>query len=396
MDSTKTIEACSVYKKYALSNSNADYLQVLVDLNFSLNFGESLGIIGRNGSGKSTLLKILSGVTKPDNGIITLRGRVSSILDLGFGMVTELTGRENVNLQISLAGKFTGAEKKVLFQQVVDFAELWEFIERPVKNYSSGMFLRLAFATKTIIKPDILLLDEVIAVGDISFQLKCKEKIRELKKQGVSIILISHNLSEIMEMSNKCILLQNGQIVKSGLTRNVVDYYYTLNDKKQELFTFADEEGGDPLFKLSKINILSVAGEFAQTTIYHSEPFSVSLKLEKFAKSPECDIIVYVFDYKGIVMSDSLIYRSGEFHIGAGSQDATLVINFPPFLFNQGTYSITFIIGNDENTFIRATNCCKFTILVDDWEKDKIWNNNGEVYPFRPQLDWRISDNHFN
>lgn len=182
----------------------------LQDINLEIKKGETVGIIGPNGSGKSTLLKLIAGVSKPTKGSITVNGRIAPLIELGAGFHPELTGRENVMLN----GVILGMSKKEIeskFETIVNFAELWEFIDQPVKHYSSGMYLRLAFAVAIHTDPEILLVDEILAVGDAGFQKKCYQRIDDFKIQGATIIMVSHDMSSIKKHTNKCLSLSLGK-----------------------------------------------------------------------------------------------------------------------------------------------------------------------------------------
>jgi len=200
-------------------------LWALKNVSFSVKKGETLGIIGRNGSGKSTTLKLIAGVMSPTEGKITVRGRVSPLIELGAGFHPELTGRENVYLNGSILGmKRAEIDKK--FKSIVNFSELQEFIDSPVKRYSSGMYMRLGFSIAVHVDPEILLVDEVFAVGDIAFQEKCLKKMQELKNKGVTIVFVSHSMEAIRQHCDRAFLLEDGKIIKIGNTEQVI-YEYT-------------------------------------------------------------------------------------------------------------------------------------------------------------------------
>ena len=184
-----------------------------------------MGIIGRNGAGKSTLLKILSRITEPTEGRIHLRGRVASLLEVGTGFHPELTGRENIFLNGAILG-MTRLEIKRKFDEIVAFAEIEKFLDTPVKRYSSGMYVRLAFAVAAHLEPEILIVDEVLAVGDAEFQTKCLGKMEEVSAgQGRTVLIVSHQMPVIQNLCKSCILLQNGSIICSGVTADVVNAY---------------------------------------------------------------------------------------------------------------------------------------------------------------------------
>lgn len=197
----------------------------LRDLNLEVRQGEMLGIIGRNGAGKSTLLKLLSRITEPTTGRIRLRGRVASLLEVGTGFHPELTGRENIYLNGSILG-MTRVEIKSRFDEIVAFAEIDKFLDTPVKRYSSGMYVRLAFAVAAHLEPEILIVDEVLAVGDAEFQKKCLGKMGDVSnKEGRTVILVSHQMPAIQNLCTRCVLMNRGRLVKEGKTDDIVSDY---------------------------------------------------------------------------------------------------------------------------------------------------------------------------
>ena len=217
-------------------NRNGDELWALRDVSFTVEQGEVLGIIGRNGAGKSTLLKILSRVTAPTYGKIKVKGRVASLLEVGTGFHPELTGRENIYLN----GAILGMSRKEIdrkLDEIVDFAEVEKFIDTPVKRYSSGMYVRLAFAVAAHLDPEILVVDEVLAVGDAAFQKKCLGKIGDVAKEGRTVLFVSHNMAAIGSLCSKSILLENGCLAFSGATTDGISRYVNLD----EVSNFIDE-----------------------------------------------------------------------------------------------------------------------------------------------------------
>lgn len=193
-------------------------------VSFSVARGETLGIIGRNGSGKSTILKLIAGVMAPTSGEVHVRGRISPLIEVGAGFHPDLTGRENIFMNASILG-MTNREIRERFHEIVSFAELWEFVDTPVKRYSSGMYVRLGFAVAVHSDPDILLVDEVLSVGDIEFQEKCMAKMREFQRQGVTIVVVSHGLEMVREFCHRAIWLDSGHIMADGDPRHVVSEY---------------------------------------------------------------------------------------------------------------------------------------------------------------------------
>lgn len=196
----------------------------LEGVSFSIKKGEVVGIIGRNGSGKSTLLKVLSGILKPTKGSVTTVGTIAPMLELGSGFDPDLTGRENIFLN----GAILGYGKDFLrekFQDILDFSELGEFIDVPIRNYSSGMMMRLAFSTATLVNPEILIVDEILAVGDENFQQKSQTRMKEMMSGGTTVLLVSHSLNQVREMCNRVIWLDAGKIKMMGSTQEVCDAY---------------------------------------------------------------------------------------------------------------------------------------------------------------------------
>lgn len=205
-------------------NRDGEELYALRDVSFTVQQGEVLGIIGKNGAGKSTLLKILSRVTAPTSGKIKVKGRIASLLEVGTGFHPELTGRENIYLNGAILG-MSRKEVKSKFDEIVDFAEVEKFIDTPVKRYSSGMYVRLAFAVAAHLDPEILVVDEVLAVGDAEFQNKCLGKMGDVAKAGRTVLFVSHNMAAVQNLCTQSILMESGKLTLTGSTRTVIDRY---------------------------------------------------------------------------------------------------------------------------------------------------------------------------
>ncbi len=203
----------------------------LKDVSFSVKKGEVVGLIGSNGAGKSTLLKVVSGVMKPTKGKVTVNGVISPMIELGAGFDSELTARENIFLN----GAILGYSKDFLeskFEEIVEFSELRDFLDVPVKNFSSGMTAKLAFSIATIVNPEILIVDEILSVGDIKFQEKSKHKMLEMIKGGTTVLYVSHSLDSIRELCDRVIWLEHGKIIKIGDTKEICKEYYDAQMKK--------------------------------------------------------------------------------------------------------------------------------------------------------------------
>ena len=235
-----------VHKKYVLrSDSNLPKrwyralgkrsveIEALQDVNFEVNQGEALGIVGHNGAGKTTILKLLSGITAPTQGQITIRGRLAALIEVGSGFHPELTGRENIYLHGAMLG-MRRSEIKRMMDSIVEFSGVEKYIDEPVKRYSSGMYVRLGFAVAAHLEPDIVLLDEVLAVGDLAFQAKCLDRIAALRKDGATIVFISHDLASIYRLCDRALLLERGQILMDGTPRAVVDAYQKIAFAERE------------------------------------------------------------------------------------------------------------------------------------------------------------------
>lgn len=199
-------------------------VHALRNVSFTINQGESIGIIGRNGAGKSTLLKLIAGVSSPTTGKVNVTGRVAPLIELGAGFHPELTGRENVFLN----GVILGLKEEFIkskFNDIVDFAEIHEFMDVPVKYYSSGMYMRLAFAVSVFVDPDILLIDEILSVGDVAFQKKCMNKMEEFKNRGITIIFVSHSMEAVLQFCDRVVYLKDGTVEFDGDSKEGIELY---------------------------------------------------------------------------------------------------------------------------------------------------------------------------
>ncbi len=240
-----------------IRNSKFETIWALDDVSFEVKQSEVVGIIGRNGAGKSTLLKILSRITKPTRGYAEIHGRVGSLLEVGTGFHPELTGRENIYLNAAILG-MRKAEIDRKFDEIVAFAEVEKFIDTPVKRYSSGMHVRLAFAVAAHLEPEILLVDEVLAVGDAAFQKKCLGKMGDVAKQGRTVLFVSHNMSAVNQLCRRSILLETGLLITEGVTNEVVNSYL-FGASRKAVRTWRDRSsapGGD-IIRLGAVRIVS-------------------------------------------------------------------------------------------------------------------------------------------
>ena len=281
-------------------NSNeADHIWALRDVNFEVKRGQALGIIGRNGAGKSTLLKVLSRVTDPTEGYGELRGRVGSLLEVGTGFHPELTGRENIFLN----GAILGMHKKEIearFDEIVAFSEVEKFIDTPVKRYSSGMYLRLAFAVAAHLEPEILVVDEVLAVGDADFQRKCLGKMGDVANSGRTVLFVSHNMSAILRLTQDSIVLDKGKVLLRAPSSEAVDFY--LNRGLSKLGERFWEEDEVPVssapFRPLAIRILDKAGQVSDS-VRSVDPIRIEIDYELSEDVTGLRVGYYLFTTRG-------------------------------------------------------------------------------------------------
>src|SRR5262245_11294965 len=266
-----------------------DDLWAVKDISFEVKPGEVVGIVGRNGAGKSTLLKLLSRITSPTEGEIQLRGRVGSLLEVGTGFHPELTGRENVFLNGSILG-MSRKEIEKKFDEIVAFAEVEKFLDTPVKRYSSGMYVRLAFAVAAHLEPEVLLVDEVLAVGDMAFQRKCLGKMGQVSRQGRTILFVSHNMTALRALCTRAVLIEAGQLAADGDVNGVVDRYLTGGLETAHTGIIAQtaprysDRPGEAYFR--SVRLTDLAGE-PVTQLYFGQPFRVHFVCDVLKEIPD-------------------------------------------------------------------------------------------------------------
>lgn len=249
----------SLASLFTSSRTNKEEFYALRDISFNVNPGESIGIVGKNGAGKSTLLKILSKITPPSSGRIIARGRMASLLEVGTGFHPELTGRENVFLNGSILG-MKKAEIVKNFDAIVDFAGVEKFLDTPLKHYSSGMQLRLAFAVAAFLENEILIIDEVLAVGDAEFQKKCMGKMKEVTGQGRTVLFVSHNMSAVSSLCSKAIWLEQGKMKMQAETEKILKLYMqgvSADKGTQVVFNSSSKKNGDETVKVINIQLIN-------------------------------------------------------------------------------------------------------------------------------------------
>jgi len=264
------------------SSLTPDFIWALKDVSFQVKHGEVLGIIGRNGAGKSTLLKLLSRITAPTEGAIKINGRVGSLLEVGTGFHPELTGRENIFLNGSILG-MSRKEINNKFDEIVNFAEIEKFLDTPVKRYSSGMYVRLAFAVAAHLEPEILIVDEVLAVGDASFQKRCLNKMQDESTKGRTVIFVSHNMSAITRLCERTILMDIGHITSDGPSHKVVSNYLQsdVGTKAQRKWTKNSVAPGNDIVCLKAISVRNVDGQISEALDIR---FPIEIEIEYYVK----------------------------------------------------------------------------------------------------------------
>ena len=269
----------------------------LDDVSFDVGEGEVLGVIGRNGAGKSTLLKVLSQVTAPTSGQVVLRGRVASLLEVGTGFHPELTGRENVYLNGAILG-MTKVEIRRKFDEIVDFSECGGFIDTPVKRYSSGMYVRLAFAVAAHLEPEILIVDEVLAVGDTQFQNKCLGKMGEVSRGGRTVLFVSHNMGAVQRLCRKAVLLDGGKVSLLSDSSVAIAQYLKTADAASAYWAHSGEPKALPIY-FTEIKVTNPSGEVANS-IASTDTVSLNLKLHVSGDAPPSQIVFRITNHEGI------------------------------------------------------------------------------------------------
>lgn len=274
----------------------------LNDISFEIKQGDRIGIIGRNGAGKSTLLKILSRITEPTQGKLTIKGRVASLLEVGTGFHPELTGRENVYLNGAILG-MSKAEIKRKFDEIVDFAEVEKFLETPVKHYSSGMYVRLAFAVAAHLEPEILIVDEVLAVGDVRFQNKCIGKMEDVSKEGRTILFVSHNMSTVSHLCNRGIILEAGRVAADTTAEKAITIYLEKSYRLAQEVPISEriDRSGSGRVRAASFHVLNEQGE-VENSLKSGNDYYFVIGYVNNTETQLSDIVVSLdfFDEKGV------------------------------------------------------------------------------------------------
>ncbi len=298
--------ATLVGKRASSADDNApNLLWALKDVSFSVNHGEVVGIIGRNGAGKSTLLKVLSRITEPTLGKIILRGRVGSLLEVGTGFHPELTGRENIYLNGAILG-MTRKEIERKFDEIVAFAETEKFLDTPVKHYSSGMYVRLAFAVAAHLEPEILLVDEVLAVGDLAFQKKCLGKMGDVAEAGRTVLFVSHNMRAIQQLCPRSLWISAGQVTMDDRTERVIAAYLnqtSASGSVADLATVLQDLPLDPAIRITHVEIFQ--NGLSTTTLGNGSPVQVQVYYDVLQKTRDLRVFFDLVD-----MDETILVRS--------------------------------------------------------------------------------------
>jgi homopolymeric O-antigen transport system ATP-binding protein len=362
-----------------------DEMWALQGVSFEVKQGEILGIIGRNGAGKSTLLKILSRVTAPTSGEVRVKGRIASLLEVGTGFHPELTGRENVFLNGAILG-MTKAEIRKKFDEIVDFSDVERYMDTPVKRYSSGMYVRLAFAVAAHLEPEILIVDEVLAVGDAQFQKKCLGKMGNVADEGRTVLFVSHNMNAVKSLCGRALLLANGLLSLNGPVDSVIEKYLQTETaqthwvRKEPLF------GSDGIL-LQEIMIL-VDGKQASGTIRADKAFEVVVRAQAFREYRTAEIAIRLTNQEGIPVLTTANCDAFDNFEPIERGDHVFVARFPALLLSSGTYSLLVSAGRPyRKLFDRVDG--KVRLTIEEVGPQAFITRDGRFGVVNPRLDWR-------
>jgi lipopolysaccharide transport system ATP-binding protein len=366
-------------------NSESEYAWALRDINFNVKQGDVLGIIGRNGAGKSTLLKILSRTTAPTSGEIRIKGRVASLLEVGTGFHPELTGRENIFLNGAILG-MAKQEIKKKFDEIVNFAGVERYIDTPVKRYSSGMYVRLAFAVAAHLEPEILIVDEVLAVGDAEFQKKALGKMKSASSsEGRTVLFVSHNMLAIQSLCRSVLFLDKGKISAIGKTKEVVDMYLkkVITNELEREWDDIEKAPGNRLVKIKSIRAVPVKKtSFEKITI--ETPINLSFEFWNLLPYLSFNLSMHVYDSTGEVIFASV---TPIFEVKKGIIKLETII--PGNLFNDGGYYISMMIVRDSKVLYFFEEVISFEIF--ELPRSEGWLDKWPGY-VRPKFEWTVSE----
>ena len=345
-------------------SENKDFW-ALRDISFDVQVGDVVGIIGRNGAGKSTLLKILSQITEPSRGEVHIRGRVASLLEVGTGFHPELSGRENIYLNGAILG-MSRQEIKAKFEEIVAFAEVEKFLDTPVKRYSSGMYVRLAFAVAAHLEPEILIVDEVLAVGDVQFQKKCLGKMQDVAGHGRTVLFVSHNMSAITRLCKSCIVLDNGQIKSNSDTKSAVAAYLRSIDKNEEEHSFSETN------LIASIQVISEGK--AVSSIDCNQPFTIFTSFKEVVDFYSTVFSVSLYNQEGIKVASWTTYDN--FRHGKADKLKCNILHIPLF---PGLYYFNAAIHQNEKVIDHLIQAVRIEIISTIENKYTTADNMGVV-----------------
>lgn len=342
----------------------------LKDVSFEIKQGERVGVIGRNGAGKSTLLKVLSRIVTPTKGRITIDGRVASLLEVGTGFHPELSGRENIFLNGSILG-MSKAEIKSKFDEIVAFSEVERFLDTPVKRYSSGMYVRLAFAVAAHLDPEILIVDEVLAVGDAEFQKKCLGKMKDVSGEGRTVLFVSHNMGAVNSLCDKAIVMDKGKVVFDGNVSGGVSYYLSNNNVPTEILSERTDRLGNGDFKFTSIAFENSKGSRIDEVLTGE---GLKIKMD-FESKPGLDpgkmmiSVAFMDELQNIVLAFVSDEMGTNFSFLASN--GTLTLDIPEFLLRGNQYSIRLFASYNgslaENVCDNIENAARLNVISSDY-----------------------------
>jgi len=368
--------------------SRIETLWALRDVSFEMQTGEVLGIIGRNGAGKSTLLKVLSRITEPTEGQVELWGRVGSLLEVGTGFHPELTGRENILLNGAILG-MRRAEIYTKFDEIVEFAELARFIDTPVKRYSSGMYVRLAFAVAAHLEPEILVVDEVLAVGDAAFQKKCLAKMSEASRGGRTVLFVSHNMTAVRGLCTRAMVLDAGRVTFDGAPIDAVTHYFGGSSENSPLCTWDDlsRAPGNERARLREVCVRDSLGAVSGELDIGS-PFTLEVVYEVVKATQKVGVTFQVLNDEGVMILTTINNRDREWHgrsLAPGVYRSTCRI--PGNFLGDGVHAVTLIVWKESyHLLTRQDEVVGFRVH----DTGGIRGDYLDVYPgvVRPSLEW--------
>ena len=371
----KTKKIDDVVENDRTLTDNSEYVWSLLGVNFEIEKGDVVGIIGKNGAGKSTLLKILSQITAPSEGEVKINGKIASLLEVGTGFHPELTGRENIYLNGSILG-MRKAEITNKLSEIIEFAGVQRYIDTPVKRYSSGMYVRLAFAIAAHLDTDILIIDEVLAVGDAEFQNKCIGKMNSMSKEnGKTVLFVSHNINAISTLTNKCILLENGKVKAIGNTDDIITEYYSkaVSSKLNYNAYYSGED-----LKLLETEIFTT---FPSNIHAVETEFRIRFKVKTSRAVKNAGITFQIFNNIDVpIVHISLFNSEQSFLESAGEHDFECVI--PKLKLYMGDYKVSVFIAENsgQNLLEVVENICPFSVKMLNKQREFDWQPNSCAY----------------